>query len=257
MKINTTTSAAAIAALLGVAAGASAAITPKDSSLFPKKFEMLTAAGEVDPAGNIAEWTRSTGGTFSASLSGGALNVNTLGNINNNISWTSATWVALSNPTVGWTVEVSVRVDDTLYDGTANGADRGIQIFAGDNVRGQIISIGKSRTLIGHPSTAVALTQLSTANNADTFHVFRIARDANATVLQVWRDGVQIGVNIGSSFTADQLYFGDGTGNFSSSAAFEYVRWDTTGAYSPPIPEPASAALLTAGAACILRRKRN
>lgn len=251
------------ALLLGAAAivplpSASAAIIPKDSALFPKKFEMVTPTNEVNPTGTTTEWTLGTGGGAStASLSGGTLLIDTSAAAGRSRYWDSATWVALSDPAIGWTFEVSVRVDTAIDGGLGGGANRAFQLWAGDGASGiggesLLVTVGTDRTYSGMDGSP---TLIDSNDNSNDFHVFRIAKDANANVFQVWRDGIQIGTNLSPSYNDDDLYFGDGGGGNSGSGAFEYVRWDATGGYSPVIPEPASLTLIAAGAGLVLKRR--
>jgi len=238
---------AMFAAAVLPAAGAVAAIIPKASTDFPTagKFEMNTAVNEVSDTGSTSTWTRLTGGTVNSTLSGGVMNLDTssadgaFGYWYAVNSWSSAT------AATGWTVEISARID------SSTNADRTFDLWTGDGSKTFLLTFGPGSTRFG-----LGYSVLLNADNSNDFHVFRVAKDAGTDVFQVWRDGVQIGINLPTTgFVDHDLYFGDGTGSFSGVGAFEYIRFDTTGAYSPVVPEPASFSLLGAAALILLRRR--
>src|SRR5690606_15710455 len=105
---------------------------------------------------------------------------------------------------------------------------------------------------------------VSTDDNTDDFHTFRIMQLADSGLITVWRDGVELysglsnTVNSGSEVT---LFMGDGgTGWGGPSIMLDYFRWDSTGGYEP-VPEPCSFVLAGIGVigaiGCSHRRRRS
>ncbi len=95
----------------------------------------------------------------------------------------------------------------------------------------------------------------ATGANDDAYHTFRIAHEANSSVFQLWRDGVQIGTDVPTTnfAAADDMWFFGGWGGLGGQAEVDYYRW-TEGAYSP-VPEPMTLALFGLGG--LLLRKRS
>lgn len=62
----------------------------------------------------------------------------------------------------------------------------------------------------------------------------------------------------GSAVNLTEMRFGDGSNSTGTNGTSEwdYIRWTTTGAYAPVIPEPATWGLLTLGALAIFARRR-
>jgi hypothetical protein len=89
---------------------------------------------------------------------------------------------------------------------------------------------------------------LGSANNANDFHVFRIAQLANQDSFSVWRDGALIGSGLTSAYTASDvtplLYVGQAVAGEAVNGAtqVDYIRI-TSGAYAP-VPEPSTIVLL-------------
>lgn len=80
-------------------------------------------------------------------------------------------------------------------------------------------------------------TNLGTSNdNADDFHVFRMAKMAGSNNYWLWRDDVLLGHGLASlSGSANDFWFGDGSGGWGGISEVDYLRI-TPGAYSPTEP---------------------
>ena len=227
-------------------------ITPKPSDLFPNKYEMDNVAQGVDPNASTSQWTFFTNTTpSSASLSGGSLNLNT--GIAAARRWTATSSASHS---VGSTIEIRLRVDSASDDQTAVpfAADRAFQLRLGDNNEAGILEIGLNHTYWRGSSAPSSTLTLNVDSNSDGMHVFRIAQDANSSLYSVWRDDELIGSNLVTGFAALDSVFGDNTGNYGGTGAFDYVRYDYTGGFGP-IPEPSCALLLGLGGLLVWRRR--
>ncbi|MCC7350029.1 MAG: PEP-CTERM sorting domain-containing protein [Phycisphaerales bacterium] len=109
------------------------------------------------------------------------------------------------------------------------------------------------------------LSSVSTTDNSDTWHTFRIASytpdgSSAGQIYKVWRDGVEIGTFAqNTDYSGPLLAFGDYvSGAPEVNIDIDYLRWTTEGAYSPaPVPEPSTAmGLLLAGSGLMLRRRK-
>jgi hypothetical protein len=108
------------------------------------------------------------------------------------------------------------------------------------------------------------LSYVTTPDNSDTWHTFRIASyspDGSSAnqVYKVWRDGVELVTSGQNTFSGTFLVFGDYvSGSAEVNWDIDYLRWTTEGAYSPaPVPEPSTAmGLLLAGSGLMLRRRK-
>lgn len=107
-------------------------------------------------------------------------------------------------------------------------------------------------------SASSGLTPLTTGQDfSDGFHVLRSAQEANSSATSIWLNGELLTESHGERDNAlNELLIGASSGSFNGSVVeYDYARVDTTGAFAP-IPEPASVALLGAGALFLLRRRR-
>lgn len=162
----------------------------------------------------------------------------------------NANWRSVMDTTVGFTVEIKMRVGEgtqggitlALNEGSVLGAGYGVLRLDGDGTHWD-------------ESSSSTFTTVDTDSNTDDYHVFRLVKlastETEAGRFSLYRDGVLIfedrSGSYSSSTPADRFFFGN-TGSWVSSVDVEYVRWDTTGAYAP-VPEPGAVALLAISAA--------
>jgi len=226
---------------------AEAAITPLDSALFTKKFEMNGGPANLFGSDEETdEWTIAAGGNYTASQGSGQLNYATSGALGSALYWDSDTFGSVVSHATGATFEISVRVNSSSdSDMTKN---RAIQIVLGDEHALTALTIGTDKAIMGN-------AEFATGDNTDGYHVFRVARDANTDFYSLYRDGVNLANDLGTiGGPLDDLYFGDGTGGWNGDVSVDYFRW-TAGGYSP-VPEPAGLALLIPAIGALCRRRK-
>jgi hypothetical protein len=185
-------------------------------------------------------WSQAGGATTAAlSLNGTALVINNeaSGLPDGNNGWiqqdtgTSPWELGTGN----WTIEISAKVNDTTA--------------ANDNFV-LWTTLGGSRFLLRIAKDAVGYSEagvnlVSGINNADTYHTFRVAYEANNPTggpngtFHVWRDNVPIsdaGATRVAADTTDRLIIGDcctSIGNPIDPFEIQYVRYSMAGAFSP------------------------
>ncbi len=255
-------------ALLGLWVNSSLAqlLVPRSSEEFTDYLAGRSYEGNVLPPANTgAAFVRKASGTISQeSVAGGNLTFKTpVSGGGQTLSWqvgsllpaggTSETWWTDNvSPTKGFTVEFRLQaLPSEVVEGST--VDYRFNFIASYNTAtsdSQVLAISGNQVLWG-------ATVLSTANNSSDFHVYRLVREANANTYQLWRDDVQIGVDLAGSITAqNRFWFGDWGGQ-PGGGVLDFLRWDTSGAYAP-VPEPSAAALLLlAGAGIAFLRRRN
>ena len=90
-------------------------------------------------------------------------------------------------------------------------------------------------------------TVLDENDNTDTFHTFRLAFEAEAGLYYVWRDGKLLtpdGIAKQAGTGANRFIVGDCcTGIPMTTVDLKYIRYDTTGAFSPGKPSPEAPTL--------------
>ncbi|MDA7643252.1 hypothetical protein N8665_02995, partial [Akkermansiaceae bacterium] len=197
-----------------------ASVQPKDSAL----FEVTESGSEIfDGTELLGDWVN-TGGVLDFTLNG---NVLTLGTTDTN-GWiehdSGATPWELGVAGGGsWTAEIRVRISNDFGNGiviwAANGAQRAVMLI--DDIS---VSILNGELLDGN-------------DNTDGFHTFRVAFDAIEGVYFFWRDGValnDVGLPAQGATGNNRLIVGDCCSSVPMTTVdLEYVRYDTTGAWSP------------------------
>jgi hypothetical protein len=132
-----------------------------------------------------------------------------------------------------YTAEFSAKVLTSVEDETGQ---HGASQFVTQNGRYDTMLLGAAKTAA--ITAGYEYTNLSTADNTDAFHTFRVARQGSAYYL--WRDGVLIGDGLTMDPAGSKMHFGDGGGWINGSTAVDYVRLQN-GAFAPP-PKPSDVA---------------
>ena len=195
-------------------------VQPRDSAL----FEVTASGSEIfDGAELLGDWVN-TGGVLDFTLNG---NVLTLGTTDTN-GWiehdSGATPWELGVAGGGsWTAEIRVRISNDFGNGIVIWAENGAQ---------------RAVMLIDDISVSILNGELLDGNdNTDGFHTFRVAFDAIEGVYFFWRDGValnDVGLPAQGATGNNRLIVGDCcTSVPMTTVDVEYVRYDTTGAWSP------------------------
>jgi len=98
------------------------------------------------------------------------------------------------------------------------------------------VNTGNTQTLTG--------TVLDESDNTDAFHTFRLAFESEDGLYYVWRDSVLLtpdGIAKQAGTGANRFIVGDCcSGIPMTTVDLEYIRYDTTGAFSPA-PDPTVA----------------
>lgn len=231
----------AVGMLLVAGAGQADAMDPKDSALFSYKYE-------ADAMPLATEWALvdnvSGGNTFS--VSNGEISYSTPVPAGGRWYWTKDKGTFA--PTGDYTVETSLKVTADGGDvpgmgiAVCNGSDYGFFTIATDAVR---------------MTTAAGQAVIASGLDNTAMHTYRVAYNSTAGSFSVWRDGVSLGDSlIGTSYTSAFVAFGDLSSSTMGTASMDYMRFDTSGAYSP-VPEPATLSMIAIGGLCALRRRRN
>jgi hypothetical protein len=235
---------------------ARAAMTSVDSSSFSWKYEMTD-----DPTGQDLD--TNLGPDFSTVLGAGTLSggVSTLSGYatyaSNGASLAGAVWRNISFEN-GYTVEVRLKAAQAAGESASAGimgcseTTKCSQLFVSDSGQYWGESVGGGSVSLG------------IANNADAFHVFRIAQLPNQDSFSVWRDGVLLSDTLTSAYAKDDvaplLYVGQAVAGEATNGAtqVDYIRI-TSGAFAP-VPEPSTIVLALAGVIGLLayawRRER-
>jgi len=162
--------------------------------------------------------------------------------------WDSDVWDGATAGVNGWTIEFRIKIGTDAIEGS-RGA---VALYTGSGTHGDIMAVGGSSVKI----LAHSEIEVSTADNTDAFHTFRVAffNDGGVYPYTIYRDGVELDhwAN-GGNWGGDTLYFGSAGSPYGGpTVEVDYLRWDDTGAYAP-IPEPGVLALLGVGGLLLSR----
>jgi len=204
-----------------------------------------------DGTAYVGDWdgaTASGGTTADYSLNGSNLAINQTTNNGwlQQDSGTSA-WESLG-PDDSWTAEMRVHVLS---------APGGVSLWGAQTGPGAgIITVNDNGVT---PGAGVGLG-LSTADNTDGFHTFRLAYDSSEGDYSVWRDGLLLTDSQGATLNTglSRLIVGDCCSSYGGDGnvfEVEYVRYDVTGAFAP-VPEPTTLAVVGLALAGVLAVRR-
>jgi hypothetical protein len=134
----------------------------------------------------------------------------------------------------GFTLEVGMKPDPEK--------SLGINLAAMEEVGAgyAVLKVGED-TVEWAQGTGEEMMVLSSENNRDGFHAFRIVKlpslGGEAGLFNIYRDGVLIGEELGGAYvsekiSANRLFIGD-VGTWDGGGSISFIRWDTTDAYAP------------------------
>lgn len=147
----------------------------------------------------------------------------------------ASAWSSEVDPFSSYTFEVRLRVTggvEGVANGgvtnpgatiwLANGVDRGLTVVRTDEVRWAI-----------SPDDVV----LHEGDNSSEFVTLRVAHDGPSGTYSIFRNGALIGSDLvaPASDARTAVFLMDFGATNESAGEFDYVRWDSTGAYWPPI----------------------
>ncbi len=241
---------AATMMLVPAVAAKAAIVSTKDSSLFNFKYEMDVSPDADNQGGGAGpDWAFS--GAASTSVGGGIFTMTTSG-VFEVVNTDTAAGLSFAT---GYTMEIRARVLD-------EGAfERAITVFGGPSPAGSApawMTLGKSQVRFNDSGSNSSGTQLSTASNSDSFHIFRVAQEPGGGAYSVWRDGILLSEtllgNVGNASGTVKVDFGDFGGDWGGTTEIDYFRFDTSGAYAP-VPEPTVCVLLVSACGVFALRK--
>lgn len=140
----------------------------------------------------------------------------------------SSNWATSISNATGWTAEWRMKVLDDAPEPQAGS----FQMAIGDQVGYRAFRVFKNFFTTRFPTDAT----LDYNSNTDAFHTFRVAREPGSSDWLVWRDGVPLANAIASDDAGGDMFFqfGDGSTTLGGpTIQMDYVRFDSTGAYSP------------------------
>jgi len=214
-------------------AGLAAAFAPKVTDLDSAEFELVAGPSDIYDGESLINGWVNAGGDVNFELSGSHLSL---------VSAANNGWLQHDNDESvwekgvadggSWTAEISIRL--------ANDEGNGIVIWGANGAERNILQVNT------HNTQTLTGTVLDENDNTDAFHTFRLAFEAEKGLYYVWRDGVLLtpdGIAKQAGTGANRFIVGDCcSGIPMTTVDLAYIRYDTTGAYSPGEPAPEAPA---------------
>jgi hypothetical protein len=198
---------------------------PKITELNSDDFELVAGPADIFDGNNLLNGWENAGGNTELILSGDHLKL--VAGANN--GWLQhdndvSTWESGVADGLSWTAEMRIRLADDEGNGLtlwgANGSER------------NIIQINT------HSTQILGGAVIDEHSNTDQWHTFRMAYEWQEGLYFVWRDGILItpqGVAAQAATSSNRFIVGDCCSGIGMTRVdLEYIRYDTTGAYSPP-----------------------
>jgi hypothetical protein len=211
----------------------------KISELDSNGFELVAGPSDIYDGENLVNGWVNAGGTTNFELKDGYVSL--IGAANN--GWLQhdndeSVWEKGVADGGSWTAEISIRL--AADDGN------GIVIWGANGAERHILQINTGNT------QAFAGAVLDENDNTDGFHTFRLAFEAQDGLYYMWRDGVLLtpdGLAKQAGTGASRFIVGDCCSSYlMTTVDLAYIRYDTTGAFSPVPGEPAPAVIVWTGA---------
>lgn len=207
----------------------------KWSGEFPFQYEMTANDARFVGTGTGTDWV----GTIADGVSitqNGVLSVNPPQGKTAYWRANDSVWSAKIGENTPYTVEFKTQIRSRWNLSTVG--DRVLQIWCGNPRAAAIFYIGNN-SVTWEPNGAGTYTTISTGDNTDTTHTFRLTYDgATRHGYTLWRDDAVIG-----SYLVDSTYHLSGSANnflrfgvvssttVGGSFDIDYVRWTTDGAW--------------------------
>jgi hypothetical protein len=198
---------------------------PKITTLGSDGFELVAGPSDIYDGENLINGWVNAGGDTNFELGDGFVSM---------ISAANNGWLQHDNDESvwelgvadggSWTAEISIRL--------ANDEGNGLVIWGANGAERNILQVNT------HNTQTLTGTVLDENDNTDAFHTFRLAFEAKDGLYYVWRDGVLLtpdGIAKQAGTGANRFIVGDCcSGIPMTTIDLEYIRYDTTGAFSPP-----------------------
>jgi hypothetical protein len=196
----------------------------KISELDSNGFELVAGPSDIYDGENLVNGWVNAGGATNFELKDGYVSL--IGAANN--GWLQhdndeSVWEKGVADGGSWTAEISIRL--AADDGN------GIVIWGANGAERHILQINTGNT------QAFAGAVLDENDNTDGFHTFRLAFEAQDGLYYMWRDGVLLtpdGLAKQAGTGASRFIVGDCCSSYlMTTVDLAYIRYDTTGAFSP------------------------
>ena len=196
----------------------------KISELDSDGFELVAEPSDIYDGENLINGWVNAGGATNFELKDGYVSL--IGAANN--GWLQhdndeSVWEKGVADGGSWTAEISVRL--AADDGNA------VVIWGANGAERSILQVNTGNTQAFNGAV------LDTNDNTDAFHTFRLAFEAEDGLYYVWRDGVLLtadGLAKQAGTGANRFIVGDCCSSYlMTTVDLAYIRYDTTGAFSP------------------------